>query len=319
MFPRLLAALCALLAAPAAAGEFVPGGNGGALARAFALPALGEYRVPARGRADTRTTLDFTNEYVREGRSCADECITLDGETARLRLTHRRGLGGGWDFSLDVPVLSTGGGFLDAWIQDWHDWFGLPTGGREGAANGQYRYEYSQGGVARMNVTEHGTCLGDVSLGLGRRLGAGLALRGMVKAPTGDAVPLCGGNTGSALWLDAGAALGARGAVFAAAGVSVNEAAEPLAALQHRTVPFGGLGVLLPVTNDIRLLAQVYGHRRLYHDSNLEPLSRPGLPLTLGLNIRTGANSFVDLGFQEDASVNASADFAAYLSLRYGP
>lgn len=317
--PRLLVALaCAACALPVAAGEFVPGGNSGALARGFALPVLGDGAVLASGRAETALVYDVTNEFVSEG-DCAIECITLDGETSRLRLSHRRGFGKGWDVRLDVPLLHTGGGYLDGWIQDWHRWFGLPTGGREAAVNGQYRFRYARGGVALLDVTETDSGLGDVTVGLGRRLGPRLALRMQAKLPTGDAATLLGGNAGGAIWLDGSLPLPPGWDGYLAFGLSTNEQGEVLESMQNTDVAFGGIGLLAPLTESVRLLMQLNAHTRLYEDSALTPLERPGVPLTLGLQIRTGPRGRLDLGFQEDPSVNGSPDFTAYVALSYLP
>jgi hypothetical protein len=315
--PRLIALCAALLAAaaPARAGEFVPGGNSGALARGFALPALSQAQVVPRGRSETRLTFDVTNEYVADG-DCVTECIVLDGETSRLRLAYRRGLGGGWDFGIEVPLLDRGGGFLDGWIQDWHGWFGLPNGGREFSASGQYRYYYERDGVVLIDETRGGSGVGDVELTLGRAIGAGRVLRAMAKLPTGDEDALGGGNAGGALWLEQALPLPRGWSGYVALGGSVSDISEVLPEMQSREVAFGGIGVLVPVSRTVRLSAQLYAHSRLYDDSELTPLTRIGAPLTLGLQFRTGRRGSFEIGFQEDPSVGASPDFSAYLSLR---
>jgi hypothetical protein len=315
----LCAAFAAALAAPAFAGDFVPGGNAGALARDFALPLLGNSRVLGRGRSESQTTLDFTNEYVSEGQgNCGTECITLDGETARLRFDYRQGLGGGWDFTAGLPLLHHGGGFLDNWIQRWHGWFGLPNGGREFAQDGQYHYQYTRGGVPVLDVTQTGNCVGDPTLGLGRALGASSALRGMVKFASHASQPLCGGNYGGALWLDAALPLPAAWSGYLALGYSYNERGDVLPSMQRRGIPFGGLGLLVPITQSVRISVQVQGNGHLYEGSELSPLRKAGAPLTLGLSFRTSAHGTFELGFQEDPSVGGSPDFAAYLALGSG-
>lgn len=323
---RLFFAGVLLMSGPAYPGEFVPGGNTGALARGFALPALGQ-PVLQGGRQQTGALLDFTSEFVTEGFSrtgtcpVSSECITLDGETARLLLSHRRGLGAGWDFSLEIPLLSQGGGFLDGWIEEWHGWFGLPNGGRETAPRDRYQYRYVRNGVERLNVTEPYSGFGDITLGIGRRMGDSVALRGMVKLPTGDEARLGGGNAGAALWLDAVLPLPDGFQGFVAGGVSVNARGEVLPDMQNREVVFGGIGLTtpFPFTGRVRILAQVYGHSRLYDGGGVSVFSRAGVPLTLGLQVRTGPASRFEFGFLEDLAVNASPDFTAYLSLTYSP
>lgn len=315
MLRSLVAACAALLALPAAAGPFVPGGNAGALARGFALPSLGDGGVLASGRAETRLTFDVANEYVSEG-DCSVECLTLDGETRRLRLDYRVGLGRGWDFSLHTTALERGSGFLDGWIQDWHGWFGLPNGGRELVADDQYRYHYERAGAVLLDETAGDRGLGDVAFGLGMALGPGSALRTQLKLPTGEGAALSGGAVGGAAWLEFATPAGDGGwDSFFAAGYSRHERGDVLTALQNREVWFGGLGVLAPLTQGTRLLVQVNAHTRLYDGSELTALARPGAPLTVGLQFRTGPDGVLEIGFQEDPSVNASPDFAFYVSL----
>jgi hypothetical protein len=260
-------------------------------------------------------TFDVANEYVSEG-DCVVECITLDGETSRLRLQHRRGLRGGWDFAVVVPLLDRGGGFLDGWIQDWHGWFGLPNGGRELATDGQYRYRYERAGVVLLDQARGGSGVGDVELTLGRALGPRRALRAMAKLPTGDEEALGGGNAGGALWLEQALPLPRNWSGYLAFGGSYNERGEVLPDMQKREVAFGGIGLLMPLTRNARLSAQLNAHSRLYDGSALTPLARIGAPLTLGLQFRTGARGSFEIGFQEDPSVNGSPDFAVYLSYR---
>jgi hypothetical protein len=316
---RLLLAACACATAwagPAVAGGFAPGGDGGTLARGFALPSLGEATVLGRGRTETRLTLDFTNEYVQEG-VCAVECVTLDGETARLRFTHRVGLGAGWDFAVEVPWLDSGGGFLDGWIEDWHDWFGLPNGGRELAPQDRYLFRYERNGTVLLEETTGYSGLGDAQLTLGRRVGRRTLLRAMAKLPTGDERRLAGGAAGGALWLEHPLPLPARWTGYAALGVSATERGEALRDMQNTEVLFGGIGLLVPLSRHVRLSAQLQAHGRLYDDSELTPFARPGLPLTLALSIGSGRRGTLDLGFQEDPSVNGSPDFSAFASLTW--
>lgn len=314
--PRFLTPLCAaLLAAPAWAGEFAPGASAGALARSFALPALGQPGVLERGRGEMRLTLDVANEYVGQG-ACAAECILLDGETARLRLTWRRGLGAGWDVGIEAPLLNHGGGALDGWIQDWHGWFGLPNAGREYRAEGQYHYSYTREGEVLLDERETGSGIGDLAASLGRRLGKARAARAMVKLPTGDESAPGGGNAGVALWIEQGFGRASGWHGYVAVGGSANERGGVLPALQNREIAFGGIGLMAPLFGRLWLTAQLHAHGPLYQDSELAPLSRPGLPLTLGLQLRTSARGSVEIGFQEDSSVYASPDFGAYLSFR---
>lgn len=318
---RNLGALVALVALPAAAGEFVHGGNAGILARSFALPALGDPIVDERGRSEWRLAADVTNEYVFEGQdACARECLLLDAESARLRLAHRRNVGAGWDLSFEVPYLRQGGGFLDSAIEDWHDTFGLPNGGRELRAPDDYLVRYERDGAVVLQRNVGGDGFGDASIGLGRKLGRHGALRLLAKLPTGEADTLMGGNAGGAAWLDIALPLPPGWDGYVAGGLSLNARGDVLPDQQRRSVLFGGVGVLAPITDTVRLHVQLQGHTRLYDDSAMSPLAETGLPLTVGLQFRqrNGGAAF-DIGFQEDPSVNGSPDFGIYMAITARP
>lgn len=312
-----LAAVLALAAAPASGDEFPFGNNGGPLARGFALPALGAVEVPRRGSQQSRVAYEWINEYVREG-NCAIECLVQDGELRRLRIDWRVGLGGGLEFSTHVPMVSRSGGRLDGLIEKWHGWFGLPNGGRELVPRDQFNYRYEQGGVPLLDETAGANGLGDIGLGLGYALGARAALRTYVKLPTGDDERLSGGNVGGAAWLDMALPVPAGWSGYFSAGYSRNERGEVLTALQNQEVVFGGLGLLAPFLLDSRLLLMANAHSQLYDGSNLTPLARKGVPLTIGLQFRT-AGGLLDVGVQEDASVTASPDFVVYFSWASAP
>lgn len=310
--PRLTpAALCALFALPAAAADFVPGGNGGTFARAFALPVLGAPQV-TRGSA-WRASYDVTNEYVKKGK-CATECLVMDGETSRLRLSYGGG-SGRWDYRVELPLLKTGGGFMDSGIQRWHSAFGLPNDGREFTSNGNYAYHYQRGSTVLLDETEGTTGLGDVTLGLGRALGTRTALRAMAKLPTGDADTLTGGNAGGALWLEQGFGSDAGWGGYVALGGSYNQRGDVLSSMQNRGVAFGGVGLQLPLTESLRVVGQLHAHGRLFHGSELKAFSRLGMPLTAGLQWRASPTYRFDFGMQEDPSVYGSPDFGLYFSL----
>lgn len=304
-WPLLLLPLSAL-AAP------FSGGNPASLARQAALPDPAPQAVLDPGRVQWTAAVDIANEYARE--KDADEDLEFDGESRRLRLGWRRGLGAGWEAGIEVPLLSTGGGALDSWIEDWHQSFGLPNGGREQVPQDRYRYRYSRGGNLLLDVDTGGSGLGDIALGLGRSLGGACVLRGLLKLPTGDAARLLGGTAGAAVWLDIGALPEGRAAAAVSAGVAVNGRSDVLPDQQVRTIPFGALHLQLPVTARVSLQGRVLAHAAPYRGSDLHSLSRPGAPSSLGLRLRTRSANF-DFGFQEDPAVYASPDFTLYLAV----
>lgn len=312
---RLLICALALASAPTLAQDFAPFTNNGALARSFALPALGRELAPDDDEARGEWTLDLINEYHSEGTAAA-ESITLDGEAVRLAYGLHGGFADCWEWSLELPLYVQGGGFGDDLIEGWHETFGLPNGGRELAPQDRYQYQYIRNNVTQFDIRDDSTRAGDVTLGIGRALGKASALRLQFKLPTGDSERLSGGNAGAALWLDTmfPAANGQRFSAYLSGGVSVNDHGELIPQQQRRVIGFGGLGLRARLYNSLHIYTQFYLHSPLYSDSDTDALSRPGLPTAFGLNWNLSDDLVFDLAFQEDLSVSASPDF----SLRFG-
>lgn len=314
---RPLAALLAALAPAAQAAPFDTN-NQGALAQGFALPVIGHGHVLAEGDSASRFSLDLTSEYTTD--TAGTETITLDGETARLTGRYRAGLGGGWEWGAELSAVHVGGGFMDSFIEGWHDFFGLPNGGRELVPQDRYQYRYEKDGAVRLDRTEEGWALGDVRVSGGWAASENLALRAELKLPTGDEDKLTGGNLGGALWADWALPfdIDSRWSGFASAGLSLNQKGDVLEDQQETLVPFGGAGAFLRATQKVELGAQLYAHGPLYKDSALDQLDRAGLQLVFGGRWIEKIWA-LDIAFQEDLITKSSPDFSVHVGLTLAP
>lgn len=288
--------------------------HSGALAQSFAFPALGEVRVLGPDERTTQWRFDLTNEYVADAN--ARETLTVDGERAALSGRVRFGRDG-WEWGLEVPLVHVGGGFLDRFIEDWHEAFQLPNAGRERAPQDRYRYRYERDGQVLLNATETGWALGDVRIEGGMAMGGSATLRAQIKLPTGDEERLSGGNLGGAVWADwalpfaPGSALSG----FASAGISANDKGDLLPAQQRRYLPFGGAGLFYRPLERLSLGTQVSAQAPLYQDSELDALDRPSVQLTFGGRWHAAGWS-ADLAVQEDLVTESSPDFSIHLGLQ---
>jgi hypothetical protein len=313
MVPPLL---IAAFLAPAAAQAAAITGNEAALARGFALPALGELDLPDPGRFAQQLDLDLINEFVLI--EAPGEFIELDGETKRLGWRLRYGAGNGWELGLTLPYYFQGGGSLDSGIENWHDFFGLPNGNREQRPRNQNRYRYVRDEQTLLDVNDAGDGFGDLRLQAGHALVEGAVLRAQLKLPTGDAGRLTGNEAvGAALWVDTtlSFATGSRWEGYASAGLSYNADGEVLADLQRNYLPFAGLGLSVMLLPSLSAVAQVAVHGPLYRDSELDALDAVGVPISFGFSYRLTPETELELLVQEDASVYASPDFVLHLGL----
>ncbi|MBV8063204.1 MAG: DUF3187 family protein [Nevskia sp.] len=289
----------------------------GALARGFALPALGRPQVQGLGALQQRVYVTDVNEYT--ARANADETILLDGEATQLSYDLRYGFAPRWEADLFVPVLAQGGGILDGVIEGWHHLWGLPNGGRGDAPKNRYLYQYTRDGQMLLNVSQGSVNFGDIRLGTGYRITDKLAARAMLQLPTADASHLSGsGEVGGALWLDGGLPLSGFFrwlTLYGSAGYSVTATGHILHDQQRNGLAFGAAGLGLRFTPNWDAKLQVYFHGAPYKDSSLAALDHVAAPLTVSTSYRFTPHTAVSLGFQEKANIFASPDFGIFLGV----
>ncbi len=310
-----LLALLGLLGSPAQAREaFVfPSFNQSALARFAALPTPSA----SHDSPGPSVTLDWTSESVID--AAGSETLVVDGEILRLGLQYQTHWAG-TDFGVEVPLLFTGGGMLDAAIESWHDTFGLPEGGRDQLSRDDYRYAYVRDGALVFDINDGANTVGDIRLSAARCQDSGGCLRGMLQLPVADADELLGGGLGGAVWYEQPYVLGSteRWTGVIAGGLSAQRADGPLEAQQREFLPFGWASIGYAITEHFDAGLQFYAHAPLYDDSELEALSDPGGLLSFGLSYRQNGGQVWRLAVVEDVVTESSPDFVIHLSADLG-
>ena len=158
------------------------------LMQVHGLPELGRALSPEAGEIGWGLDVDWTSEYTADSSGAAgmpgSEAIVLDAETVQVGLRGAVNLGG-WLLEADLPYVTHSGGGLDSFIDDWHDWTGLPTGGREQAPRDRLLIRYERDGQAVINLQQATGGLGDVQLAVARPVGQ-TVVRMAGKLPTGE-------------------------------------------------------------------------------------------------------------------------------------
>lgn len=122
-------------------------------ARALSLP---------QGFLELRFDQAYSNLYERHTDANSD--INLDMELYRLGVNATYGLLPDLEIGLELPLMRFEGGFLDSFIQNFHDFFGFPNGGREEIPNGAYLFRVRETGRAGYEVGQQSLKVGDLSL-----------------------------------------------------------------------------------------------------------------------------------------------------------
>ena len=135
----------------------------------------------------------------------------VDGETMNLTVAGSLGFGRRFEAGFSLPLYLHTGGFLDHTIDEYHDFFNLPDGGRKPFARNQYVVAYTDDGrTVYLDEAPSGISPGDLLLtgrvAMARSQAGTSALSGTLalELPTGKSSRFDGnGSTDAALGLEA--------------------------------------------------------------------------------------------------------------------
>ena len=191
----------------------------------FGLPSLDNSPLTEAGKWRLNLIGNISNTY--DVASSPEESLINDLETFRGSLVASYGLRKNWQLSVEVPYVSHDGGFLDDFIYNWHDFFGMPQNGRTKENSDQLNVSYLSADSFELAGPESG--VGDIRFNLAHSRpwrNRTLILSAELKLPTGDFNQL----TGS-------------GGTDFSAGLTLND---PHSLEKYRITLYGGLaGVLL--------------------------------------------------------------------------
>ncbi len=288
------------------------------------LPAIGSAIVLPVDRSQYRLTINIASNYTTK--TLSNEAVLFDGETERLTFSYTQGLGENLEWGVRIPYVSHDGGSLDAFIEDWHDMFGLPQGGRDRASHNRLIYRYSRNGNTLLNLTNTTDGIGDVRVNgawqwrkANRQNEANIVLRTSLSLPTGDSDKLMGsGGIDAALWLSANRTkswFSYPGSLWGGTGILLLGDGDVLAGQQRGAALFGSIGGGAKVWSNVFLKLQVDANTALYSKSSLVQISGDSMQLIMGGEIEMDKNMRIDLAVKEDPTVHASPDVVFHIGL----
>lgn len=287
------------------------------------LPATRSASLAAQGEIAWQLETAIANHFTSsiEG----NEAVVIDGETYRLRATLSYGLTERLEATLTVPYVKHEGGSLDSFIENWHDLFGLPNGGREDVPQDQLNFLHRNTQFAgdQIGLTDDSSGLGDIQFSLGYQLAENdrrsWSTRAGVKFATGDANDLTGsGGTDYFASLhvsDQQAFRHPDWRFHGTLGVLSLGDSEVLEAQLEDTVVFGSGTLAWHTWTRVSLKAQIDFHSAFY-DSSLRELGDDSAQLSLGGSILLGEKTFLDISVAEDIITDTAPDVVFQFALR---
>ena len=83
---------------------------------------------------------DIATHFVSQ--ASGRERVFFDGETQKHGVNLRWGLSPKWELSAHLSSIKHDGGFVDAYVNRWHDFFGMSDGGRSTLPEDQIRFQF---------------------------------------------------------------------------------------------------------------------------------------------------------------------------------
>jgi len=252
---------------------------------------------------------NFTSDFE------PDAGAFFDGETTVFSLGVRAPLGRRMEWGLEIPYVLHSSGFLDGFLETFHDVTGLSDGGREKAPKNRLDYLVTYRGTDYARFKKHQHHLGDVRGWLGFQLHQSaartLGVRAQLKLPTGRVKDLSGSDgTDGALWLEYSdrallASLGLSLSLMGGVVILGDGDLAPDAQKDYAMV--GHLGLQYGVTRRVTLLAQVDAHSQLL-DTGVPQVANGAVQGTLGGRWSISPKYWMDLGVIEDLRPQTSSD-----------
>lgn len=317
------AVLSGILFAPVTIADVLRDHDNGPLTGIFGVPDSTEGANLLRaGEQAWDISITHASHSIDDARST--ETLFLDGETSRIELRYRLGIGERMEVGIELPYVRHQAGGLDSVIDTWHDIFGLPQGHRSGREHDVLDFRYTDATESPINVNSSSSGIGDTRLFGGWRLveteNHKIALRFSAKFPSGDSSELHGsGGTDLSLGL-AGDVMNLFGihnlnGFYRMHAIHIGKP-DLLANRYEEWAGFFSTGVGLQISDRIELRLQGALRTALYQ-SEIHSLGGNATTITFGGNIRIFKNYELSLGVSEDADAETAPDVAFQVGLRY--
>ena len=299
--------------------------DNGPLTGMFGIPDSTEGGILAPAGRSAWDAILQTASHSTEERG-VNENLEFDGETTRFELRYRRGFGDRLELGIELPYVWHESGTFDSFIDDWHEWFGLPGGARNSQPQDELLFNYETTDGQQIDFSSNANGFGDLRLFGGWQLHNApdhkVALRVGAKFATGDSAEFLGsGGFDYSVGIagDVARVFDVDGltAFYRLHGIGIGEPDF----LSDSYRDFAGLlsfGMGYAFNDRIELRVQGALRSALYH-AEVEPLGETSGTITFGGHIHFTDAFAMTIAVAEDIKVSSAPDVSFALGLRYSP
>ena len=274
----------------------------------YGLPLPSPARVISNHEQSFITSLNVSNTINVE--QPANEDLFVDVETYQLNLLQAWGFDQ-WMLRLQLPITAHSSGFLDDWIENYHELMHLPEDIRPQYPQDDIDINYSVAGNQLLSLDQRATELGDIALQAAyqaiRSPDFALSLWAGLELPTGNSDSLTGsGSVDFSFWLAMDKGFINDRWLYANLGLLFISDGDILPGQQRHSIVFGNLGLQFHPWQMILLKAQLDMHSAFF-DSDTEFLDHV-IQLTFGGSVLISGKHRIDIAVAEDIRAGTSPD-----------
>ena len=224
-----------------------------------------------------------------------------------------------YEVNLDLPVLFFGAGFMDGFLEDYHDGFGFPDYGRSARPHNAFLYEVKRDGRLIVKGSSR-VKFGDIRLAVKKKLmtadSLSLSVKGDIEIPVSSSKQ--GFSNGS---VDAGAAILIDQKISDSIMAYLNLGAVfPGDVRGHETLDIdnfihGGIALEADTGKGFFIIAQIQAQSAIYPDTDLLAVDRDAYLLGIDGRYNKGKKSF-ELSLTEDINTAGAPDFIINLTCK---
>ncbi len=279
---------------------------------------------PYLEKASTEDSLSFSlshsSTYTLQG---ADNwAVNLDMEITEVNFRYRRTLKEGIELGIDIPLFVLSKGFMDGFLEVYHNTFGFPDYGRSKRPSNSFLYEVRKDGGLVIKGEEQ-INIGDIRFAIKKSLISlgefEWSIKGELELPTGDVKKGFGNGSvdvGVSMLFDKSISEDTMiywnfGMVFPGDLIGYQR-------VDLKNFFYSGVAMETLVGKGFSIILQFYGQSPVYPKTGISAVDRPALILSIGSRYYSGNRSF-EVSLTEDLNTSGAPDFILNFTYKIRP
>jgi len=260
-------------------------------------------------------SLSHSSIYLVDNSSEWD--IGLDMEITELNLRFRKNIKDYIELGVEAPILSFNSGFMDGFLDSYHDTFGFADYGRSNRPDNDFLYEVKKNRTVVVKGESGRIAIGDIRFTLKKPLIKGdpaISIKGEIEFPSGDSKTGCGnGSIDTGVGLLMNKKIGEAWKTYLNLGVVFPGDLKGHRRVHLKDFIYGGAAVEAAWWKTVSLLGQVFIQGSPFPETDIDAVDRTAVLLSFGGRYHIGNSSF-ELSLTEDPNTSGAPDFTLNFS-----